>query len=249
MAEPRFLSIDTSELSDGEYLVYDAVSHTIRGVFGAAGSGTGSGNGTTGTGGVFSTRPHAPTHAIGGTDALSPAAIGAANVNHNHDARYPLKTDVDGQIAAAVNALVDGAPVALETLKELADALSNDQNAVAALTTALANRATTAALSDEATARQNAVTTLQADIDAVSAKVQAASSRGAVVGELLVPDGARTDFPTLFAFAPNSSALYFNTQRLTRGDSFDYVEVGNQIVRLSFSPALGDLLVLDYHTS
>ncbi|UTU07802.1 hypothetical protein CcrC1_gp117 [Caulobacter phage C1] len=47
---------------------------------------------------------------------------------------------ITGQINAAVSALVNGSPGALDTLKELADALGNDPNFAATLTTALGNR-------------------------------------------------------------------------------------------------------------
>lgn len=43
-------------------------------------------------------------------------------------------------IQGAVNALVNGAPAALDTLKELADQLAADESAVGAITTALAKR-------------------------------------------------------------------------------------------------------------
>lgn len=49
-------------------------------------------------------------------------------------------------ITAAINALVDGAPTALDTLKELADALADDDDAIAALTLALDGKASQAAL-------------------------------------------------------------------------------------------------------
>lgn len=46
----------------------------------------------------------------------------------------------DAAISAAVNALLNGAPGALDTLKELADALGDDANFAASVTTALNNR-------------------------------------------------------------------------------------------------------------
>lgn len=46
----------------------------------------------------------------------------------------------DGQISAAVSALVDSSPAALDTLKELADALGDDANFATTMTTALGNR-------------------------------------------------------------------------------------------------------------
>jgi hypothetical protein len=78
--------------------------------------------------------------------------IGAAPVIHSHaiadvnglqtalDAR-PVQTSVTAQITAAVNALVNGSPGALDTLKELADAMGDDANFAATVTNALALRA------------------------------------------------------------------------------------------------------------
>ena len=49
-------------------------------------------------------------------------------------------SDTATAISNAVAALVDGAPGALDTLKELADALGGDENFVTTITTALGNR-------------------------------------------------------------------------------------------------------------
>lgn len=47
---------------------------------------------------------------------------------------------ITDQITAAITAVVNGAPTAFDTLKELADAMAADQSGIAALTTALDNR-------------------------------------------------------------------------------------------------------------
>lgn len=47
---------------------------------------------------------------------------------------------VAAEITAAIDRLVDGAPAALDTLQELADALQDQESAAAALTQAVANR-------------------------------------------------------------------------------------------------------------
>lgn len=67
--------------------------------------------------------------------------------------------------ANAISDLVGGAPTALDTLNELAAALADDANYAATITAALATKATTTALSDEATARASADTTLQNNIN------------------------------------------------------------------------------------
>jgi len=85
------------------------------------------------------------------TPAQVLANIGAAALAHSHpiadinglqtalDAR-PLQTAVTTQITAAVNALINGSPGALDTLKELADAMGDDPNFAATMTKALAGK-------------------------------------------------------------------------------------------------------------
>lgn len=48
--------------------------------------------------------------------------------------------EVDNKISLAINNLVNGAPAALDTLKEISDKLSEDESVTAALTTAVTNR-------------------------------------------------------------------------------------------------------------
>jgi hypothetical protein len=86
------------------------------------------------------------------TPAQVLADIGAAAALHSHeiaavnglqtalDAR-PLQTSVTSQISVAVNALINGSPGALDTLKELADAMGDDPNFAATVTNALALKA------------------------------------------------------------------------------------------------------------
>ena len=50
------------------------------------------------------------------------------------------ESQVDAKITTAVNALIAGAPTALDTLKEIADQLAADESVSAALTTAVNNR-------------------------------------------------------------------------------------------------------------
>ena len=50
------------------------------------------------------------------------------------------ESQVDAKITTAINALIGGAPTALDTLKEIADQLAADESVSAALTTAVNNR-------------------------------------------------------------------------------------------------------------
>lgn len=49
-------------------------------------------------------------------------------------------TKINTAISAAITAVVDGAPTAFDTLKELADYVASDQTAASAMTTAINNR-------------------------------------------------------------------------------------------------------------
>ncbi|HTH58236.1 MAG TPA: hypothetical protein VL728_19455 [Cyclobacteriaceae bacterium] len=102
-----------------------------------------------------------------------------------------LKNIIDGDITAAINAVVNGAPSTLDTLKELADALGNDANLATTITNLIAaetanrinadntlqnninNEATTRSIADnaEAVARAAADIVLQNNINAASAVV------------------------------------------------------------------------------
>lgn len=85
------------------------------------------------------------------TPAQVLANIGAAAAQHSHPtsdiigldgalAARPLQTAVTAQISAAVAALIDGAPGAIDTLNELAAAMGDDPNFAATVTNALATK-------------------------------------------------------------------------------------------------------------
>jgi hypothetical protein len=61
-------------------------------------------------------------------------ASSAEAVAGTDDAKYITALALKAKVDAAISALVDGAPTALDTLKELADALANSDDAIAALT-------------------------------------------------------------------------------------------------------------------
>lgn len=51
-----------------------------------------------------------------------------------------VSTEIDGRTAIAVNAAIDGAPAALDTLNELAAAIGDDADFAGTVTTSLGNR-------------------------------------------------------------------------------------------------------------
>jgi hypothetical protein len=76
--------------------------------------------------------------------AIADAAGGSGGVGINDTATNTTETwsssKISGEISAAIAALVGGAPGALDTLNELAEALADDAAFSATVTTALANR-------------------------------------------------------------------------------------------------------------
>ncbi|GAB6169702.1 hypothetical protein JCM1393_21620 [Clostridium carnis] len=87
---------------------------------------------------------HASEHLPGGADAIPLATITiaglmAATDKSKLDNSY-TKTQVESAISTAINNLINGSPGALDTLKELADAMGNDPNFAASMTNALAGK-------------------------------------------------------------------------------------------------------------
>lgn len=81
------------------------------------------------------------------------------------------KTEMNEAIAAAINAVVNSAPEAFDTLKEIADWIATDEEGSAALVLRVAaveakNTEQDTALANETTARESADKTLQENIDA-----------------------------------------------------------------------------------
>jgi hypothetical protein len=94
-----------------------------------------------GTGAIVVKTPAQVLGDIGAAAAVHSHEISAVNgLSAALDAR-PLQTSVTAQISAAVNALIDGAPGAIDTLNELAAAMGDDPNFAATVTNALAGKA------------------------------------------------------------------------------------------------------------
>lgn len=79
-----------------------------------------------------------------------------------NDAQYQTSSEVDDRIQAVVGA----APEALDTLEEIANKLSDNDDVVASLTTQIAEKATTEALNTEIETRSAKDTELQGNIEA-----------------------------------------------------------------------------------
>lgn len=84
---------------------------------------------------------------VGPTPTLAPVATsGSASdltTGTIADARIPASIARDSEVQAAITALINGAPGTRDTLKEIADALSADEGALAALTSTVASKAAT----------------------------------------------------------------------------------------------------------
>jgi hypothetical protein len=89
---------------------------------------------------------------------LAAASAGAAGINDSAPGTTSTYSSqkIDAQIAAAVAALVNGAPGALDTLAEIASAIAANEGGITGLTTAIGNRVSFAdaqSLSDQQKAR------------------------------------------------------------------------------------------------
>ena len=87
---------------------------------------------------------HANEHLTGGTDAIPLATASKDGLMpygmFNKLNGLYTNSQIDNAISAAINGLMNGAPGALDTLKELADAMGNDPNFAATLTNKLATK-------------------------------------------------------------------------------------------------------------
>jgi type VI protein secretion system component VasK len=90
----------------------------------------------------------------GAVDAAS-AALGAQIDDATTVANKTWSSNkINTSIASAINALLNNAPAAFDTLKELADQLAADQSALTAITTALSHRVRVDAAQTLSTAEQ-----------------------------------------------------------------------------------------------
>lgn len=94
--------------------------------------------------------PHGTTYSQVGADAAGAAA----------QALLDAKSYADTSIATAIANLINGAPTALDTLKEIADALADNADVVAALNTAIGSKAAATdltVLADRVTTLENKI--------------------------------------------------------------------------------------------
>jgi hypothetical protein len=123
--------------------------------------------------------------AAGGGALIDDTATGATNADNDVVwSAYKVKTSVD----AAIAALVNGAPTALDTLKELADELSGQDSAIGALTTALGNRVRYDAAQTLTSAQ---MTTAQQNIGLGNLEAWSAANSGAGGGLVDIYETAR----------------------------------------------------------
>lgn len=99
---------------------------------------------------------------------IAAKATSAEAVAGTDDAKYITALGLKAAVDAAINGVVDGAPAALDTLKELADALANQEDAVAALVTVIDTKLNLTQVQAEIA---TALTPIDARIDALEAAV------------------------------------------------------------------------------
>ena len=127
-----------------------------------------------------------------------------------NDAQYQTSSEVDARIQAVVGA----APAALDTLEEIANKLSDNDDVVASLTTQIAEKATTEALNAEIEARSAKDTELQGNIEA---EAQARIAKDAEIETELANKVAYTDVTT--EENPNRKAIVLNNHDTLLGNT------------------------------
>lgn len=127
-----------------------------------------------------------------------------------NDAQYQTSSEVDARIQAVVGA----APEALDTLEEIANKLSDNDDVVASLTTQIAEKATTEALNAEIEARSAKDTELQGNIEA---ETQARIAKDTEIETELANKVAYTDVTT--EENPNRKAIVLNNHDTLLGNT------------------------------
>ena len=127
-----------------------------------------------------------------------------------NDAQYQTSSEVDARIQAVVGA----APEALDTLEEIANKLSDNDDVVASLTTQIAEKATTEALNAEIEARSAKDTELQGNIEA---EAQARIAKDTEIETELANKVAYTDVTT--EENPNRKAIVLNNHDTLLGNT------------------------------
>lgn len=127
-----------------------------------------------------------------------------------NDAQYQTSSEVDARIQAVVGA----APEALDTLEEIANKLSDNDDVVASLTTQIAGKATTEALNAEIEARSAKDTELQGNIEA---EAQARIAKDTEIETELANKVAYTDVTT--EENPNRKAIVLNNHDTLLGNT------------------------------
>ena len=127
-----------------------------------------------------------------------------------NDAQYQTSSEVDDRIQAVVGA----APEALDTLGEIANKLSDNDDVVASLTTQIAGKATTEALNTEIETRSAKDTELQGNIEA---EAQARIAKDTEIETELANKVAYTDVTT--EENPNRKAIVLNNYDTLLGNT------------------------------
>ena len=127
-----------------------------------------------------------------------------------NDAHYQTSSEVDARIQAVVGA----APEALDTLEEIANKLSDNDDVVGSLTTQIAEKATTEALNAEIEARSAKDTELQGNIEA---EAQARIAKDTEIETELANKVAYTDVTT--EENPNRKAIVLNNHDTLLGNT------------------------------
>ena len=152
-----------------------------------------SGGDVTISSGVITVNDDSHNHVMANIDGLQAAIDGKAASSHNHNDLYYTESEVDSKLSGAeqnakqytdnkVSALVNGAPETLDTLKELAEAMTNNSDAIESLEAIAASKASATDLTSHSSNKSNPHGVTAAQVGAISTSEKGASSGVATLG-------------------------------------------------------------------
>lgn len=119
---------------------------------------------------------------------------------------YPTKTEVNNSISTAINNLVNSAPGTLDTLGELATAIQNNESVVAALNSAIGNKADKSAL----TAVENKIPNISGKLDKTTYEYNKELAIGST-GKVLVGKFPMYDSNVTISVSSTTNTTFYGT--------------------------------------
>ncbi|MCD9020511.1 hypothetical protein [Cohnella silvisoli] len=177
---------------------------------------------------AFDTHVATSTGAHGATSAATPNKPIQRDANGRAKVAAPTASDdiaTKGTIDAAIAALVNGSPVALDTLNELAAALGNDSNFATTITNALAAKAPLASPTFTGIAAAPRVNTTNNNGRQLNA-YQWLDLSSNTSGNALIANNAYTDGASNWKYANTHASLGSRGIRLSSGGGVEVFDTG-----------------------